>query len=120
MTITCHIIYIVHTQMHKVSKIKMDQCAKTVVNEDGRKTAGDILCEKINFFYDRGDFGDAPKPDKIDNIEIIFRYSACESDWEAIVGGGKPLVGPEHLCCERSGDNFKFRRCDGSSFISVC
>lgn len=106
--------------MKKASKIKMDECSKTIVNEDGRKTVGDILCDKIDFFYGRGDFGNIPKPNNIDNVEIAFKYSACENDWTTIASGTNPLEAPEKLCCQRLDGTLKFKRCDGSSFNSKC
>ena len=116
----CHTIYVFHAQMKKASKIKMDECSKTIVNEDGRKTVGDILCDKIDFFYGRGDFGNIPKPNNIDNVEIAFKYSACENDWTTIASGTNPLEAPEKLCCQRLDGTLKFKRCDGSSFNSKC
>ena len=115
--------------MQKTRQIKLDECTKTIVNQDGDKTLGDILCSKIDFFYNRGDFLNKTKPDSVNDIEITFQYSACGGSWTQIANNKKledgtiisePLEAPEKLCCQRSNGEFKFRRCDGTSFRTTC
>jgi len=119
--------------MIKASKIKFDECTKTIVNEDGRETIGDVLCDTIDDRYAGGYFGiGATAPDSIDNIEITFQYSQCLGPWiqvannetvqeTGIITSSTPLNAPEKLCCQRDGSGkLRFRRCDGTSFNSVC
>ena len=117
--------------MSKASKIKMDQCTKTIVNEDGKETIGDVLCETLDSFYDRGYFrAGTARRDNFTNIEITFQYSVCGGPWSQvanneIVNGIKtsfPLEAPENLCCQRDATNkLRFKRCDETlPFNSVC
>ena len=115
--------------MSKASQIKLDECTKTIVNEDGQETIGDVLCDTIDTFYDNGYFKTSDKPDKFDNIEITFQYSVCGGPWKQVANNetladgtiqSSPLEAPENLCCQRDGGKLKFRRCDGSSYNSVC
>lgn len=118
--------------MIKASKIKFDECTKTIVNEDGRETIGDVLCDTIDDRYAGGYFGiGASAPDSIDNIEITFQYSQCLGPWTQVANNetvngniittSTPLNAPEKLCCQRDGSGkLRFRRCDGTSFNSVC
>jgi len=122
-----------YTAMLKASNIKFDECTKTVINEDGSETIGDVLCDTIDQKYAGGYFGiGASAPDSIDNIEIAFQYSHCLEPWKQVANNiadpdtGKilsstPLQAPEKLCCQRDGSGkLRFRRCDGTSFNSVC
>jgi len=118
-----------YAAMSKASKIKLDECTKTIVNEDGRETIGDVLCETIDERYTAGYFSSTTAPDSIDDIEIGFQYSQCGGPWtqvanNEVVNGVKtstPLEAPEKLCCQRDGSGkLRFRRCDGSPFNSVC
>jgi len=119
-----------YAAMSKASKIKFDECTKTVINEDGSETIGDVLCETIDERYAGGYFGiGASAPDSIDNIEIGFQYSQCLGPWIQVANNdtvngietSTPLQAPEKLCCQRDGSGkLRFRRCDGSSFNSVC
>ena len=107
----------------------MDECTKTIVNQAGDQTIGDILCEKIDFYYDRGDFVTTAKPDSVRDIELSFRYSACGGHWTQIANNrtlsdgsttSDPLEAPEKLCCQRNDGKLKFVRCDGSDFNATC
>ena len=116
--------------MLKASNIKFDECTKTVINEDGSETIGDVLCDTIDERYAGGYFGiGAVAPDSIDNIEIAFQYSQCSGPWIQVANNetvngietSTPLQAPEKLCCQRDGSGkLRFRRCDGTSFNSVC
>lgn len=120
-----------YAAMHRSSKYYMDDCAFSALNEEGNSTIGNILCRNLDFFYDRGDFVNKAKPDSIRDVEISFRYSICGGEWNQIadnytlpdgtVTSSEPLECPEKLCCQRDDDGeFKFERCDGSSFSTVC
>lgn len=120
-----------YAAMSKASQIKLDECTKTIVNEDGQETIGDVLCDTIDTFYDNGYFKTFDKPDKFDNIEIAFQYSVCGGPWKQVannetladgtIESSSPLEAPEKLCCQRDGsEKLRFRRCDGSPFNSVC
>ena len=116
--------------MSKASKIKLDECTKTIVNEDGRETIGDVLCETIDERYAAGYFSSTTAPDTLVNIEIGFQYSQCGGPWtqvannitrNGIIESYEPLEAPEKLCCQRDGSGkLRFRRCDGSAYNSVC
>ena len=116
--------------MSKASKINMDQCTKTIVNEDGKETIGDVLCETIDSFYERGYFRTATAPDEFRDVEITFQYSVCGGPWSQVANNqtlsdgtitSSPLEAPEKLCCKRDGNGkLKFDRCDGTPFNSVC
>ena len=117
--------------MSKASTIKLDECTKTIVNEDGEATIGDVFCENIDNFYKNGYFNTAAAPDTLDDVEITFQYSVCGGPWtqiannETLADGRKistPLQAPENLCCQRDGvtGKLKFRRCDDSAYNNVC
>jgi len=119
-----------YAAMSKASKIKLDECTKTIVNEDGRETIGDVLCETIDERYAAGYFSSTTAPDTLDDIEIGFQYSQCGGPWtqvannitrNGIIESYAPLEAPEKLCCQRDGSGkLRFRRCDGSPYNSVC
>jgi len=118
-----------YAAMAKASEIKMDECTKTIVNEDGRETIGDVLCETIDTFVDNGYFRTRAKPDRYNDIEITFQYSVCGGPWTQVANNetlsdgtekSTPLEAPEKLCCERLDGKLRFRRCDGTAFNSVC
>jgi len=117
-----------YAAMSKASKIFLDECTKTIVNEDGRETIGDVLCETIDSFYENGYFRTTTAPDTIDNIEIGFQYSVCGEPWNQVANNetrngietSTPLEAPEKLCCSRLGGKLRFRRCDDTPFNSVC
>lgn len=119
-----------YAAMSKASQIFMDECTKTIVNEDGKETIGDVLCDTIDSFYDNGYFSTTTAPDALEDIEIAFQYSVCGGPWtqvannETLSSGVKtssPLEAPEKLCCQRdAAGKLRFRRCDGSTFNSVC
>jgi len=117
-----------YAAMSKASKINLDQCTKTIVNEDGKETIGDVLCETIDTFYENGYFNTNTAPDSLDNIEIGFQYSVCGGPWTQVANNetrngietSTPLEAPEKLCCSREAGKLRFRRCDGSPFNSVC
>ena len=117
--------------MSKASNIHLDECTKTIVNEDGKETIGDVLCDTIDTFYENGYFNTFTAPDKIDDIEITFQYSVCGGAWKQVannetladgtITSSSPLEAPENLCCERDGSGkLRFRRCDDTPFNSVC
>jgi len=118
-----------YAAMSKASQIKMDECTKTIVNEDGKETIGDVLCDTIDSFYENGYFDTKTAPDSIDNIEIAFQYSVCGGPWTQVANNETladgtiqsfPLEAPEKLCCIRENGKLGFRRCDGTSFNDVC
>lgn len=119
-----------YAAMSKASQINMDQCTKTIVNEDGKETIGDVLCETIDSFYENGYFSTTTAPDTLDDIEITFQYSVCGGPWTQVANNetlsngieiSNALEAPEKLCCQRDGTGkLRFRRCDGSDFNSVC
>lgn len=117
--------------LHTSSKFYMDDCAFSTINEQGNVTVGDYICNRIDFFYDRGDFGNKPKPDSIKDIELSYRYSICGGEWTEVannytspdgtITSSTTLQSPEKLCCQRNDDGIlKFKRCDGSDFFTVC
>jgi len=115
-------------QMTTASQIRMDECTKTIVNEDVKETIGDILCDQIDFFYDRGYFNTDTAPDRFGNIEMTFQYSVCGAPWRQIANNvttngittSTPLGAPEALCCIRQNGKLKFRRCNGDPFNTIC
>lgn len=116
--------------MSKSSKIKLDECSKSIANEDGAQTLGDVFCENIDSFYERGYFSTTTAPDEFNDLVITFRYSVCGGPWiqiannETLATGiqiSTPMEGPEKLCCKRDGTGkLRFRRCDGSSYKTIC
>jgi len=119
-----------YAAMSKTSKMKLDQCTKTFVTEDGKETIGDVLCSTIDTFYENGYFDDNTKPDELNDVEISFQYSVCGGPWTQVANNetlsngevsSSPLEAPEKLCCKRDdAGKLRFNRCDGGSFNSVC
>jgi len=91
-----------------------DKCAVNIINEKGKQTFGDSLCQNLK---SAGLLG-AGNVDKIKNINIGMYYSMCGGDWQVIESEGVPLRLKEPLCCKRDARDklFKFERCDGSPF----
>ena len=115
--------------MQKASEKLLDECDKTIINEFGNRTLGDILCKNImdNQWI-------STRPEVIRDIKIGFGFSVCRSKWLRINGNNdfddiRPfnkddLTLPEELCCRREGpptsNTYKFFRCDGSSYKRSC
>jgi len=93
----------------------LDECAVNIINEKGKQTFGDSLCQNLM----DANLITGKNINKITNINVGMYYSYCGNDWEAVANGNVPLRLKEPLCCKADpsdSKSFKFYRCDGSDF----
>lgn len=103
--------------MSKLRQTPFDSCSKNIVNERGTQTFGNILCDRINRFYQGN-----PPQDAITNIKLGFFHSECGSDWEPTNNLGDNLNAPDLLCCQRGQEGkLVYRPCNGGQdFKTTC
>merc|ERR1711970_1140673 len=92
-----------------------DECAVNIINEKGKQTFGDSLCQNLK----DARLISPNNEDKITNINIGMYFSYCGGDWEVVESEGVPLRLKEPLCCRRDPADkslFKFYRCDGTPY----
>jgi len=93
---------------------KLDTCAANIINEEGKQTFGDSLCQNL---YDNKFI--TPAMGNIENINVGMHYSYCGSRWEKVESEGQQLTLAEPLCCKQDSSDatkYRFYRCDGSDF----
>lgn len=101
--------------MDKVSNTPLDSCTKTIFNDQGRDTIGNILCKHA--------FSFAGVLDPSYRIKIGYHYSLCESDWTPIISDLNTGAQKEHfeeLCCNFADGKPTFQRCDGTPTVTTC
>merc|ERR1711872_55642 len=78
-------------------------------------TVGDKLCGQVKrWLKNDDDF----KANGRRDINIVYYYSSCESDWAPVTDGlDRVLAHREKLCCTKDG---LFERCDGTDFRKSC
>jgi len=92
----------------------LDTCAVNILNEEGKQTFGDSLCQNL---YDNKFI--TPEMGNIENIKVGMQYSYCGSRWEKVESEGEQLTLKEPLCCkpdDSDSTKYRFFRCDGSSY----
>lgn len=95
---------------------KLDTCAANIINEEGKQTFGDSLCQNL---YDNKFI--TPAMGNIENINVGMHYSYCGSRWEKVESEGQQLTLAEPLCCKQDSSDatkYRFYRCDGSDYKS--
>jgi len=92
----------------------LDKCAVNIINEEGKQTFGDSLCQNL---YDNKFI--TPDMGSIKDIEVGMHYSYCGEPWQKVESEGVQLTLKEPLCCQQDASDsskYKFYRCDGSAF----
>jgi len=93
---------------------KLDSCAANIINEEGKQTFGDSLCQNL---YDNKFI--TPEMGKIEDVKVGMHYSYCGGKWEPVESEGEQLTLSEKLCCKPDSQDetkYRFYRCDGSDF----
>ena len=93
---------------------KLDSCAANIINEEGKQTFGDSLCQNL---YDNKFI--TPEMGKIEDIKVGMHYSYCGGRWEPVQSEGEQLTLSEKLCCKPDQEDdtkYRFYRCDGSNY----
>eukprot|EP00095_Tigriopus_kingsejongensis_P002093 maker-scaffold244_size240795-snap-gene-1.34 protein:Tk02093 transcript:maker-scaffold244_size240795-snap-gene-1.34-mRNA-1 annotation:"50s ribosomal protein l1" len=101
--------------MDKVSKTPLDSCTKTILNDQGIDTIGNILCKHA--------FSFAGILDPSYRINIGYYVSLCDQPWTPVqsdVTRDISKVHSEDLCCGFINGKPTFQRCDGTPTRSTC